>query len=197
MFGFPLLLIPFAIFNIIIFLMPGVRFDTSVTSVALLSGTDWTITFNDILITLGILLVLFEVVKIAQAGGRYLTDHLLSFIVLAGATAEFLLLPQFGNSTFFLLCALAFADFFMGIALRARRFVHQPATEAVPEASAAPTPLPEPARVDPPPPSPSTPAPPPPNAPAAEPAVSAEPPHTATAPTEAPRPESDGAARPS
>lgn len=196
MFGFPLLLIPFAIFNIIIFLMPGVDFATSVTSVALLSGTDWTITFNDILITLGILLVLFEVVKIAQAGGRYLTDHLLSFIVLAGATAEFLLLPQFGTSTFFLLCALAFADFFMGIALRARRFVHQPAANTAPEAPAAPAPPPEPPRLDPLPPPPSVPAPPPPVAPVAGPAVPAEPPPTDAASTETPRPESDGPVRP-
>ncbi len=191
MFGFPLLLIPFAIFNIIIFLMPGVDFAAPAVSLALLSGAGWTITFNDILITLGILLVLFEVVKIAQAGGRYLTDHLLSFIVLAGATAEFLLLPQFGTSTFFLLCALAFADFFMGIALRARRFAHQPAANPAPEVSTAPP------RLDPLAPPPSVPAPAPPAPPAAGPAVSEERPHTDTVSSETPRPESDGPARPS
>jgi hypothetical protein len=41
--------------------------------------------------------------------------------VFCGAAAEFVLLPQFGTSTYFLLALLALVDFLSGIALRARR----------------------------------------------------------------------------
>ena len=120
MFGFPLLLIPLAVVNIIAFLMPTVSLGAPIYTVPLTSGVNWTITFSDALIAFGILLMLFEAAKTVRPNGRYLTDHLLSFIVFGGATAEFVMLPQFGNSTFFLLTVLAFVDFISGITLRLR-----------------------------------------------------------------------------
>ncbi|MBN9003513.1 MAG: hypothetical protein J0H75_16140 [Rhizobiales bacterium] len=136
--GFPLLLIPLAVFNIMVFLMSGVSFDAPVLTVPLLSEAKWTITVSDVLVALGILLLMLEVIRGAR--GKYLTDHLLSFLLLGGAAAEFLLLPQFANSTFFLLALLTLVDFFAGIALRARR----PARVAVPPVVGTPAPVPEP-----------------------------------------------------
>jgi hypothetical protein len=124
MVGFPLLLIPLAIYNIIAFLMRDVSFAAPLITLPLPSGTAWPVTLSDILLTLGILLLLCEVVKGARPGAKYLTDHLLSLLVLCGAGAEFALLPQFGTSTWFLLTVLAMTDFFSGIALRARRGAH-------------------------------------------------------------------------
>ena len=66
-------------------------------------------------------MLLCEVIKGARPGAKYLTDHLLSLLVFGGAAAEFVLLPQFGTSTFFLLTLLALVDFLSGIALRRRR----------------------------------------------------------------------------
>ena len=121
MVGFPLLLIPLAIYNIIAFLMRDVSFAAPLVTVPLTSGTAWPVTLSDVLLALGILLLLCEVIKGARPGAKYLTDHLLSLLVLCGAGAEFALLPQFGTSTYFLLTMLALADFLSGIALRARR----------------------------------------------------------------------------
>jgi hypothetical protein len=121
MIGFPLLLIPLAICNIIVFLMPGVSFVTPLFTLTLVSGAAWPVTLSDLLIALGILLLLFEVIKGARPGSKYFMDHLLSLVVFAGAAAEFVMLPQFGTSTYFLLTLLALVDFFSGIALRARR----------------------------------------------------------------------------
>src|SRR5476649_37283 len=81
MIGFPLLLIPLAIYNIFVFLMPGVAFTSQITSVTLMSGVVWTPTFGDALIALAIILLLFEIIKASRPGARYLTDHLLSLIV--------------------------------------------------------------------------------------------------------------------
>jgi hypothetical protein len=121
MIGFPLLLIPLAICNIIVFLMPGVSFAAPLLTVTLMSGIAWPVTLSDVLIALGILLLMFEVIKGARPGSKYFMDHLLSLVVFAGAAAEFVMLPQFGTSTYFLLTTLALVDFLSGIALRARR----------------------------------------------------------------------------
>jgi hypothetical protein len=119
--GFPLLLIPVAIYNIIVFLMPGVSFVDPVLKLPLMSGAEWPLTLSDMLLTLAILMLLSEVIKGARPGAKYLTDHLLSLIVFGGAAAEFVLWPKFGTSTYFLLTMLALVDFLSGVALRTRR----------------------------------------------------------------------------
>ena len=121
MVGFPLLLIPLAIYNIIVFLMPGVTLVEPLVTLTLMSGAGWPVTLSDVLLTLGILLLLLEVMKGARPGAKYLTDHLLSLIVFGAAAAEFLLWPKFGTSTYFLLSLLSLVDFLSGLALRARR----------------------------------------------------------------------------
>jgi hypothetical protein len=141
MVGFPLLLIPLAIYNIIVFLMPGVTLAEPLLTLPLMSGATWPVTLSDILLTLGIWLLLFEIVKGARPGAKYLTDHLLSLLVFCAAAAEFMLLPRFGSSTYFLLTMLALVDFLAGVVLRARRGVAR-APAGIP--SAAPEPITEP-----------------------------------------------------
>ena len=121
MVGFPLLLIPLAIYNIIVFLMPDVSFAAPLVKLTLMSGAEWPLTLSDILLALGILLLLLEIIKGARPGSKYLTDHLLSLVVFGGAAAEFVLWPRFGTSPYFLLVMLALVDFLSGIALRTRR----------------------------------------------------------------------------
>jgi hypothetical protein len=121
MIGFPLLLIPLAIYNIIAFLMPGVSLSDPLVKLTLMSGTEWPITLSDVLLALGIFLLLLEVIKGARPGAKYLTDHLLSLIIFGAAAAEFVLWPKFGTSTYFLLALLALSDFLSGVAQRARR----------------------------------------------------------------------------
>ncbi|WP_291687737.1 hypothetical protein [Bradyrhizobium sp.] len=150
MVGFPLLLIPLTIYNIIVFLMPGVTLAEPLLTLTLMSGAEWPVTLSDILLALGILLLLLEVMKGARPGAKYLTDHLLSLIVFGAAGAEFLLWPKFGTSTYFLLSLLSLVDFLSGIALRARRgSVPVAAAPSRKQASAAPEPqfepVPEPA----------------------------------------------------
>ena len=124
MVGFPLLLIPLAIYNIIVFLMPGVSLAEPLVTLPLMtSGAQWPVTLSDVLVALGILMLLFEVIKGARPGAKYLTDHLLSLIVLGAAVAEFLLWPRFATSAFFLLTLLSLVDFLTGVSLRVRRGV--------------------------------------------------------------------------
>jgi hypothetical protein len=137
MVGFPLLLIPLAIYNIIVFLMPSVSFTDPLVKLALMSGAEWTVTLSDVLLTLAILLLLAEVIKGARPGAKYLTDHLLSLIVFGAAAADFVLWQKFGTSTYFLLTALALVDFISGLALRTRRRAVAVAAAPVPPPKAA------------------------------------------------------------
>jgi len=167
MVGFPLLLIPLAIYNIIVFLMPGVSFTDPLVKLTLMSGAEWTVTLSDMLLTLGILLLLAEVIKGARPGAKYLTDHLLSLLVFGAAAAEFVLWPKFGTSTYFLMTALSLVDFLSGLALRTRRrpvaVAAAPAPRAKaaePEKAEAPAAEPQPAPAPPPatPPAPAAPS---------------------------------------
>jgi hypothetical protein len=97
------------------------------------------VTLSDLLLALAILMLLLEVIKGARPGAKYFMDHLLSLVVSGGAAAEFLLLPQFGTSTYFLLTALALVDFLSGIALRTRRPRVAPVATASARSSSAAT----------------------------------------------------------
>ncbi|MEA2891087.1 MAG: hypothetical protein QOI05_1880, partial [Bradyrhizobium sp.] len=94
-------------------------------------------------------------IKGARPGSKYFMDHLLSLVVFGGAAAEFVMLPQFGTSTYFLLTMLALVDFLSGIALRARRRLapaDAPVSRKKPQRDVeveAPRPDPEPAPVPP------------------------------------------------
>src|ERR1700730_2976919 len=143
MVGFPLLLIPLAIYNIIAFLMRDVSFAAPLFTLKLTSGTAWPVTLSDMLLALGILLLLLEVIKGARPGAKFLMDHLLSLLVFCGAAAEFVLLPQFGTSTYFLLALLALVDFLSGIAVRVRRGTQMAAAASRRGARAPEAPHPE------------------------------------------------------
>jgi hypothetical protein len=136
MVGFPLLLIPLAIYNIIVFLMPDVSFTDPLVKLTLVSGAEWTVTLSDVLLTLAILLLLAEVIKGARPGAKFLTDHLLSLIVFGAAAAEFALWPKFATSTYFLMTALSLVDFISGLALRTRRRAVAVAAAPAPKAAA-------------------------------------------------------------
>jgi hypothetical protein len=118
--GFPLLLLPFAIYNIVAFLMPGVTWGAVVTTVHMVSGADWAMSAGDLLIAFGILLLFGEVLKSTRIGVRTVVDHGLSLILFLGMMIEFLLVPQASTSTFFLLLVLSFIDVLGGFAVTLR-----------------------------------------------------------------------------
>lgn len=120
MLGFPLLLVPFAIYNIIAFLMPGVTWTGVVSTVHMVSGADWTMSVGDMLIALATLLLCGEVLKSTRIGIRTVVDHALSLILFLGMLVEFLLVKQAATATFFLLLVVSFIDVLSGFAITLR-----------------------------------------------------------------------------
>jgi hypothetical protein len=118
--GFPLLLVPFAIYNIIAFLMPDVSWTGTVASIHMLSGADWTMTAGQVLVAFAILLLFGEMMKATRIGVRTVVDHGLSLVLFLAMLVEFLLVPQAATGIFFLLLVVSFVDVLGGFAVTLR-----------------------------------------------------------------------------
>jgi len=191
--GFPLLIIPFAIYNVIAFVMP---FDWNTKlfpgGFRLPSGLVFEPTASDAFILFSLLMLMFEVIKTTKHG-RSLVEHFLLLLLVCGAAAEFAMVnpaavmsqqnvpQQMGNSTFALFVAICAVDLFAGFAAALGRARRKVVVEQAPVV-VAPAPAPtvvrtEPTRVEPAPAPPPRAEPPPftPVTPASEPVVKADP----------------------
>ncbi len=118
--GIPLLLLPFAIYNIVAFLMPGVTWNATLFSVHMVSGVDWVMSAGDLLVVFAILMLFGEVMKSTRIVVRTVVDHGLSLILFLGMVVEFILVPQTSTGTFFILLVLSFVDVLGGFVVTLR-----------------------------------------------------------------------------
>jgi hypothetical protein len=118
--GFPLLLIPFAIYNMIAFLTPGVGWTAPVTTVPMMSGQDWVLTWEDILLAFAIFLLWIEIIKSTRIGTRSVMDHILAMGLFIAMLVEFLLVGRAATSTFFLLMTICLFDVLAGFIIGMR-----------------------------------------------------------------------------
>ena len=118
--GFPLLLVSFAIYNIIAFLMPGVSWTGALTTVHMMSGGEWSLSAGDMLIALSIVLLFGELMKSTRIGIRTVVDHGLSLLLFLAMMAEFLLVKQATTGVFFLLLVISLVDVMGGFAVTLR-----------------------------------------------------------------------------
>src|SRR5690349_10935434 len=105
--GFPLLLIPFAIYNMIAFLF-STGFNDVLFKIPMMSGATLGVTTSDVLIILSIFLLFIEIVKATRVGTRSIVDHGLSFILFIVMLAEFIMVPRAVTSTFLLMLVICF-----------------------------------------------------------------------------------------
>ncbi len=123
MVAFPLLLIAFAIYNMIAFLTPGVLWSGRLFGVNMPSGVEWVVTVGDLLIAFALFLLFFEVIKAARNTARSIFDHVLSTLIFIGALLEFLLVKEASTSVFAILLIIALVDVLGGwsVAVRTAR----------------------------------------------------------------------------
>jgi len=116
----PLLIIPLALFNIVAFLTPDMDWGSTLYQVAMMSGAQWKITFAEAFVAFSLLVLFFEIIKSTRISARSLVDHMLSVLVFAVSLAEFLLIPQAGNSVFALLLCIMLLDVVTGFSVSVR-----------------------------------------------------------------------------
>ena len=119
----PLLLIPAVLYNIVVLF--GGSGDGGVTqadallrdplfAVTMTSGAQWTIGSGDLILFLGLILLFFELLKSTSSQRVAIVNHALSMILFSGVLIEFLLLPGFATSTFFLIVTMILLDVLAG-----------------------------------------------------------------------------------
>jgi hypothetical protein len=134
--GFPLLVIPFAVYNIIEFIMPGATPDAFwanvVARIPLASGETWAFTAGDLFISISILILFVELLKSTRLSSRSIVDHLLSTLLFIVMIVEFLLVKQAATGTFFLLLVICFVDVVGGFSVTIRTAQRDIAIEDIP-----------------------------------------------------------------
>ena len=117
--GFPLLLIPLALYNIVAFLF-GQGFGDTLFTVPMMSGATLGVTTGDLLIILSILLLFVEILKATRFGVKSIVDHMLSFVVFVVALGEFLMVQKAATSTFLLFLVICAIDVVGGFSISIR-----------------------------------------------------------------------------
>ena len=117
--GFPLLLIPLAIYNMIAFLF-NLGFSDTVFSIPMMSGATLGVTTGDLLIILSIVLLFIEILKATRFGVKSIVDHMLSFVVFVGALIEFMMVQKAATSTFLLFLVICAIDVVGGFSISIR-----------------------------------------------------------------------------
>lgn len=121
--AFPLLLITVVVYNVMAwgstFWGPdGPTTDEALRrilfSLPMASGIRWTVSTSDLLIAFSIFLLFFELLKATTSRQITLVNHSLSLIVFIVCLIEFLLIPQFATSTFFLIVLMTLLDVLAG-----------------------------------------------------------------------------------
>jgi hypothetical protein len=116
--GLPLLLVPFALYNILVFLTPAFAWDHEIWNVHMMSGGDWSITPAVAVVAGSVLLLLVEMLRAARrAGRRTIMDQVLSMILFVAMLVEFMTVKGVASATFFLLLVISFADVAAGFAV--------------------------------------------------------------------------------
>jgi hypothetical protein len=117
--AFPLLLIPFAIYNMVAFLL-DMDFHQRVFGVPLLSGKSMDVSMGDVLVLLGVLLLYIEILKSTRLSTKAIVDHILSLVLFIGMVIEFIVVQRAATSTFLTLTALSFVDVIGGFTITIR-----------------------------------------------------------------------------
>lgn len=116
----PLLILPVAAYNLLALLGDGFsaadggRLDGPMLYVSMASGGRWGVSLGDVLV-FGALCVLFvELLKSTSSRRHAIVNHGLSMLLFVVCLVEFLLLPAFATSTFFLISTMVLLDVLAG-----------------------------------------------------------------------------------
>tara|TARA_R110000868_G_scaffold141887_1_gene358802 strand:- start:3928 stop:4320 length:393 start_codon:yes stop_codon:yes gene_type:complete len=109
----PLLALVVIAYNIVVYLT-GFTMDSAMFSMPLVSGAVWEIKLGDIFLAFGLVMLFLELVNSTKTGTSTIINHALSMLVLLVALVQFIVLPQFGTSVFFLIVLFNLLDVIAG-----------------------------------------------------------------------------------
>ena len=119
----PLLVVPVVIYNLVILLGgsapdavlgPAAVLSEVLLRVPMTSGAVWTISIGDLILFLSLILLFVELLKSTSSQKVAIVNHALSMLLFVVCLVEFLLLPGFAGSVFFLILTMVLLDVLAG-----------------------------------------------------------------------------------
>ena len=118
----PLLVLPALAYNLFALTLPGgifaktasARLAEPLFSFTTTAGVVWPVTLSDLLLTTALVVLFIELLKSTRSRETAIINHSLSMILFIACLVEFLLLPGFGASSFFLLTTMVLLDVLAG-----------------------------------------------------------------------------------
>lgn len=113
----PLLVVPFVLYNLVVFLFFGgnpINWGAGLFSIPMPSGMPWAVTAGDLLLVVGIIMLFIEVLKSTGTARNSIIEHMLSMVLFVVFLVEFLLVGAASSSVFFLLMVMSLIDVVAG-----------------------------------------------------------------------------------
>jgi hypothetical protein len=121
----PLLALPVAIYNLIALTFAGglkaadasPRLTQPLFSITMPSHVEWPVSLGDLVLVASLVVLFIELLKSTTSRTAAIINHSLSMVLFIGCLVEFLLLPAFATSTFFLLMVMVLLDVLAGFVM--------------------------------------------------------------------------------
>ena len=118
----PLLLIPVALYNIVVLFngsdvgmaQADAILSDPLFTVTMASGAQWSVGVGDLILFVALVILFFELLKSTASHRAAIVNHALSMILFVVCLVEFLLLPGFAGSVFFLILTMVLLDVLAG-----------------------------------------------------------------------------------
>lgn len=123
--AFPLLALPVALYNLIALTFVGglasveasPRLTQPMFSIAMPSHAPWPVSLGDLVLAVSLVVLFIELLKSTTSRTVAIVNHSLSMVLLIACLVEFLLLPAFATSAFFLLMLMVLLDVLAGFVM--------------------------------------------------------------------------------
>ena len=120
--AFPLLALPVLAYNLVLLTMQGGfksleaqdRLGREMFQIHMASGAGWPVSLGDLILAGSLVVLFIELLKSTTSQKVAIINHSLSMILFVVCLIEFLLLPGFATSTFFLLTLMVLLDVLAG-----------------------------------------------------------------------------------
>jgi hypothetical protein len=120
--AFPLLALPLLVYNLVALTLDGGfkavgaqgKLGEKMFSITMASGGAWPVSLGDLILAGSLVVLFIELLKSTTSQKVAIINHSLSMILFIVCLVEFLLLPAFATSTFFLLSLMVLLDVLAG-----------------------------------------------------------------------------------
>lgn len=116
----PLFLVVLIVYNVLAF-TPAAGLLASdaapLFTVNLISGAEWALSFNDLVVLFGVIFLYFELFKSTRTHTASVVEHVFSMFVFIAFLIEFIIVKQCGTSTFLILTMFALLDVVAGFTI--------------------------------------------------------------------------------